>query len=146
MTSWKTPSPRLSWGHVSTRRPAENRSGGTEERPTCGKGARAALRGLGGGAQRARLGHVHLPPCSGGLLSPALFQVVPSQGHTHIQAGGSREQAAQIHPGRPRVTPTAPGSELEGAWELLSGTCPTQIPSLLCWHTYYWLHARLQAG
>lgn len=42
--------------------------------------------------------------------------------------------------------PTAPGSGLEGVWEPLSGTCPTHVPSLLSWHTYYWLHARLQAG
>lgn len=144
VTSWKTPSLRLSRGCVSTRSPAENRSGGTEERPTCGKGGQGGPAELGGGACPSQ-------PCAPASMLRRAPESCPVPGGPvsepyHVQAGGSREQAAQIHPGWPRVTPTAPGSWLEGAWEPLSGTCPTHVPSLLSWHTYYWLHARLQAG
>ena len=131
VTFWKTSSLRLNRGRVNTRSPAENRSRHRgaphlqQPRPGRGPGRPAGLRGAG---QRARLSRVHLRPRSEGLLSPARSRVVLSRSHTHIQAGGNRGQAAQIHPGRPRVTPTGSGllagSSMGTPVQLTPYTCP----------------------
>lgn len=109
VTFWKTSSRRLNRGRVNTRSPADNRGRDRGEphlqqpQPGWGPGRPAGLRGAG---RRARLSRVLLRPRSEGLLSPARPRVVLSRSHIHIQAGGSQGQAAQIHLGRPRVTPT----------------------------------------